>query len=187
MNKDSTMLAYHGDPKLKAATIAEMKAHREADRLFLDALCAGVVAADLERGAITGTRWRAGQARGTLNTRGYVVFTLHWNGQRAQIKAHRAIWLAAHGPIPEGLIPDHVNRDRADNRLANLRLVTDQENAQNRRSYRGEGNPAARLTQRDVENIRTAGCQRGSRAQLAEQYGVSTSLINKIVQGRVWA
>lgn len=35
------------------------------------------------------------------------------------------------GPIPDGLFIDHINRNRTDNRIENLRLVTHKENMRN--------------------------------------------------------
>jgi hypothetical protein len=47
------------------------------------------------------------------------------------IKAHRAIWALATGAWPEAI--DHINGQRADNRLVNLRAVSSTENARNAR------------------------------------------------------
>ena len=45
---------------------------------------------------------------------------------------HRLAWLYAYGEWPAGCI-DHINGDRADNRIQNLRVVTRGQNAQNLR------------------------------------------------------
>ena len=44
---------------------------------------------------------------------------------------HRLVWEEANGPIPEGMTIDHINGDRFDNTLSNLRMVTQQENTKN--------------------------------------------------------
>lgn len=48
---------------------------------------------------------------------------------KAKVYAHRVAWKIATGQDPECI--DHINGDRADNRLANLRSVTRAENAKN--------------------------------------------------------
>lgn len=48
----------------------------------------------------------------------------------AEYVAHRLIWWLVHGELPCGFI-DHVNGDKSDNRLCNLRLATDAENKRN--------------------------------------------------------
>lgn len=69
-----------------------------------------------------------GQPAGSTNARGYVsVFY-----QYKQYRAHRVIWEMHNGPIPEGYEIDHINRDRADNRIENLRLVTRSQNHHNK-------------------------------------------------------
>lgn len=45
--------------------------------------------------------------------------------------AHRVIWYMHYGEVPGGFI-DHINRDRSDNRICNLRLTTRLENNQNK-------------------------------------------------------
>ena len=50
--------------------------------------------------------------------------------------AHRLIWRMVHGVDPGTLQVDHINRDGGDNRLSNLRLVTQSQNLQNSNRYR---------------------------------------------------
>lgn len=45
---------------------------------------------------------------------------------------HRLVWLIVNGEWPERHL-DHINGNRADNRIANLRLASVSENAQNRK------------------------------------------------------
>lgn len=46
-------------------------------------------------------------------------------------KAHRLAWFYVHGSWPDQI--DHINGDRSDNRICNLRNVTSVENTQNQR------------------------------------------------------
>jgi hypothetical protein len=72
-------------------------------------------------------RWgKAGTVAGHINPHGYRVI---WIG--ANYMAHRLAWLYVHGALPEGQL-DHINQDKTDNRMENLRLVTHAENMQNR-------------------------------------------------------
>ena len=45
-------------------------------------------------------------------------------------RAHRLAWFYVHGYFPSGML-DHINRDPADNKIANLREATCKENREN--------------------------------------------------------
>lgn len=50
-----------------------------------------------------------------------------------KFKVHQIVWLICKGALPE-LPIDHVNRDRRDNRIENMRLATDEQNIHNQKS-----------------------------------------------------
>lgn len=69
----------------------------------------------------------AGKLAGGMDAQGYINIGIGG----ALHKAHRLVWVFINGAIPEGLQVDHINRDRADNRIGNLRLATPGQNRQN--------------------------------------------------------
>lgn len=71
-----------------------------------------------------------GKQAGTVN-RGYIVVMY----KAKFYKAHRIAWLLTYGKWPEDSI-DHINGNKADNRLTNLRDVDDTRNQQNRYNAR---------------------------------------------------
>jgi hypothetical protein len=74
---------------------------------------------------------RAGMSAGSINGTGYVYIKVL--GKRRT--AHRLAWFLVHGDWPCGVI-DHINGDKLDNRLANLRVVTKRQNGQNMQRHR---------------------------------------------------
>jgi len=69
---------------------------------------------------------RTGDVAGYMSKDGYLLVKVLCK----TYKAHRLVWLYVHGEWPQGQI-DHINRDRSDNRIANLRDVSHQQNQQN--------------------------------------------------------
>lgn len=69
----------------------------------------------------------AGHNAGTVRPDGYLQVSLFGKTQLV----HRVIWEMHNGPIPDGMEIDHINHDRLDNRIENLRIVSRQENSVN--------------------------------------------------------
>lgn len=71
---------------------------------------------------------KVGQQTGYLNpSNGYVEVYVCGT----KYTAHRLAWIYSHGSIPPGMHVDHANRQRSDNRLANLRVATHADNLRN--------------------------------------------------------
>ena len=70
----------------------------------------------------------AGKPVGEITARGYIRMDIL--GRR--LSAHRVIWAIHHNAWPVDQI-DHINGEVADNRIENLREVTNQENNKNRK------------------------------------------------------
>lgn len=81
---------------------------------------------------------KAGDIAGSPDGHGYLQIRL----QRRLHQAHRLAWLYIHGSWPTDQI-DHINRNRSDNRIANLRDVSSRQNLQNagKRSNNTSGCP----------------------------------------------
>jgi hypothetical protein len=70
---------------------------------------------------------RVGMVAGTRDTKGYIRIRVDGVDYRAHILA----WFAHYRLRPTGEI-DHINRDKTDNRISNLRVVNRRENILNR-------------------------------------------------------
>lgn len=75
-------------------------------------------------------RIRIGKIAGTLHPTGYINIII----DQKLYRDHRLIWLYHHGKWPEKLI-DHINRITSDNRIENLREVSNQENSKHQKIY----------------------------------------------------
>jgi len=71
-------------------------------------------------------RARAGSPAGCIESNGYLRIQI----DARQYSAHRIAWLMTHGEFPPDEI-DHIDGDRLNNRISNLRAVTRLENLRN--------------------------------------------------------
>lgn len=76
------------------------------------------------------TKTKIGSLAGSLTPDGYKKVGLN----KKDYQIHRLVWMMHHGAIPD--VIDHVNGDRLDNRIENLRSATIAENVRNSRLSR---------------------------------------------------
>lgn len=95
------------------------------------------------RWRVNRTSVRAGTMAGRLDSKGYRQISV--DGQR--YGAHRLAWLYMNGEWPKHEI-DHVNGDRDDNRIANLRDVVRTINMRNKRRYSNAANTPVGIQRR---------------------------------------
>lgn len=79
-------------------------------------------------------RAREGDMAGTKHNQGY--YSVGVNCKR--LLAHRVVWELHYGKIPDGHEVDHVDRDRANTKIGNLRLVTRHQNNGNQSKQSGK-------------------------------------------------
>lgn len=69
------------------------------------------------KGALAGTKSKTRYSRIYLKGKEY--------------KVHRIVYMLHHGSIPDDMVIDHINRDITDNRIENLRIVSQNDNSKN--------------------------------------------------------
>ena len=74
---------------------------------------------------------KPGQQVGSIKGHRYRRVRVDWSGEQRIFAVHRIAWFLHHKTWPEEQI-DHINRDKTDNRIQNLRLVTHSLNSHNR-------------------------------------------------------
>lgn len=143
-------------------------------------------------GSITGPRGRILQTRNF--GAGYRAVIMHLPGHvRRMVRVHRLVAEAFHGPAPTPRHEvAHWDGNPANNVATNLRWATSKENKADRdrhgRTFRpvGQLNPGAKLTEDDVLRIVRLVGGGMSRAQVAEDFGVSRGAVAKIMSGATW-
>ena len=140
-----------------------------SDVYILDKIRSGEWVPSLDTGQVY-SHVKRGFLAASLTNKGYV------GSGRFQLS--HVIWIAANGPVPYGMQIDHINGDKTDNRLCNLRLVSASENTHLCN---------AKLTYKQAEEIRRRYASENiSQNQLATEYRVNPSVISKLICNKTY-
>lgn len=125
-----------------------------------------------------------------MTPQGYLQVRAMVDGKRLHCGAHRLVWQHVRGDIPPGEEINHRNGLKDDNRPDNLLCGTAGENVEHAhagglRDQHGEKNPAVKLTDNQVAQIRLAYAQGGYTMEaLAARFDVSFQNVSRIVRGQ---
>ena len=152
-----------------------MKKHYEFERYSAD-----------ELGNIIGSRGKP--LKPILHHTGYHVLTVN----NKSVRWHRFVWECHNGKIPEGLVINHINGIKTDNRLSNLEVVT---NSRNRKhafelglaeANHGENNYNSKITEEQCFELLKM-CDEGfTNSEIAKKYNLHSRYVSLIRHGRRW-
>lgn len=133
------------------------------DLEIFDLIESGRLRVEPERGLVFAPRSNTpNKPAGTRTAKGYIRVCLTLCGKQMHLMAHRIIWVSANGPVPPGKQIDHLNGDKADNRLCNLEAVSCLENM-SRAARDGRTNGGWRNGPRDPQTGQFVGKHRAGR------------------------
>lgn len=121
---------------------------------------------------------------------GYLRVNPRVNGKHFRARVHTLV-LLAFGLFPEhGQVVRHLNGNKLDNSLANLRWGTMQENSNDMimhgTSTKGSKSPMTTLTEADVVQLRKDRASGMTLKELTKKFGLAKSTVSYIVNRRTW-
>jgi len=108
-----------------------------------------------------------------LDKDGYYCITLCKNSKIKNFKLHRIIYEIYNGTIPDKMFIDHIDNNRQNNNIENLRLANRSENQHNQKVNKNNDR-----TNNNIENLRLATHSENSWNRKAQKNNLSTGYKN---------
>ncbi len=126
-----------------------------------------------------------------VSKEGYLYVRGSINGKRYTAFAHRLVWQHFNGDINDWLTINHIDGNKANNKLSNLELATYKEQSKHSREVLGnvidqygEKNPSFKLKDSEIISIRELYKSKlYTQAEIGKMFGVAHQTISKIVNG----
>jgi len=134
----------------------------------------------------------AGKILNPWNRKDYAGVSLYKDGIESSFNVHKIVTATFLGPCPEGKEVNHIDGDKANNKLSNLEYATHSENMLHAFSSglltrKGEKNSSSKLTESDVHEIRRLFVEGIKPSPIALVFGVHSSTICKILNRKSWS
>jgi hypothetical protein len=107
------------------------------------------------------------------------------------VSVHRLVLSAFVGDCPPGMVGCHNDGDKSNNRVSNLRWGTPKENARDMIAHGtapiGSKNGGSIFTEQDIPIICALYDAGQNTCQIADDFGVNVSTIQRILSGERWS
>lgn len=136
----------------------------------------------------TTTRTKAGHIMKAVATRdGYLQVGLSIGGSASTKRVHRLVWAAFHGSVPGGLVVNHIDGVKTNNRLDNLEAITVAENVRHGFDVldRDRGGNA-KITPGIAREMREERARGVSLKSIAERHSVTPACVSSVCTGKTW-
>ncbi len=138
-----------------------------------------------------GTKNITGRFLSLTPHRKYVTVRLSKNHKSINALVHRLVIQAFVGECPEGLEVCHKNGIGTDNQLSNLRYGTHKSNMSDRLEHgtsgKGSDNSQAKLTDKDIAEIKWARSFGFTHQAIADYFNVCRQTITLIINNKRWS
>ena len=145
------------------------------------------------RGCYIGPDWHIRSKRGGMMSKlmrnGYYMTAAQYNKKEYYFMEHRVIWVWHNGAIPNGLVINHKDYNRANNNIDNLEVLTQKENVEySRANYnpcRGDKSPRSMFTNSQASAIKTVAELCGMPAKkISDLIGKPYITVTRVVNGK---